>query len=107
MTSRSFISELIKAANQIDHLSEVEKSRLLDRAGRTLRDMREETGIRFRPENDETDAAWVLRRIARNTADFTQDEIQSAMLDAVEMLKTLQDMLDAKRKTKGDSAKGA
>lgn len=109
MTIQPFISELIKATNQINRLTEMEKSRLLDRAGRTIQDMREETGVRYRPEDDEVDAAWDLRRISRNTADFTQDEIQSATLDAVEMLKTLQGMLAAKHQSKasGDSTEGA
>jgi len=36
----AFISELVWAANQIDHLTEFEKRRLLDRADATIREMR-------------------------------------------------------------------
>ena len=41
----AFISELVWAANQVEHLTNVEKRRLLERAVVTVREMRDQVGI--------------------------------------------------------------
>ncbi len=40
-----FIAELIRAANEVDHLSHYEICRLLDRSVDAIRDMRDQAGI--------------------------------------------------------------
>ena len=97
--AQSFISELIKAANQVDRLSDTEKARLLDRAGRTIQNMRDETGIEGRPPINDAETAWEMGILARRHGNLSNDQIATTLLDAVELIKTLQMALDAKRDT--------
>jgi hypothetical protein len=44
-STTDFVAELIRAANQIESLTALEKNRLLDRAATVVREMREQMGI--------------------------------------------------------------
>ncbi|QKJ92484.1 hypothetical protein [Agrobacterium pusense] len=50
--TNSFIAELVRDANLLDHLDDYQKRRLLERAVTTIRDMRETIGIPPGPGRD-------------------------------------------------------
>lgn len=50
--TNSFIAELIRDANRLDHLDDYQKRRMLERAVTTIRDMRETIGIPSGPGCD-------------------------------------------------------
>ena len=91
-----FVAELLRAANRVDRLGDLEKRRLLERAVTTIRDMRDEVGIRqSRTTADavidlQTTAAAIYRGSRSN------DEVKAALLHAAEMIRALKIILDAK-----------
>ncbi|WP_425962192.1 hypothetical protein [Rhizobium nepotum] len=50
--TNSFIAELVRDANRLDHLDASQKRRMLERAITTIRDMRETVGIPSGPGRD-------------------------------------------------------
>lgn len=94
-SSRSpFISELVWAANQVEHLTNFEKRRLLERAVFTIREMRDQVGI---PES-KTEAVPVidLQTTAVGIERRTHDQVMAALLDAADMIRILRIILDGK-----------
>jgi hypothetical protein len=86
MTSTTaFISELIRAANEIDRLTKQECSRLLDRAATTLADLREIAGCE-RPANLDGCSVQELRGMARLIDLFSAAEIATTMKGAVALI---------------------
>jgi hypothetical protein len=91
----AFIAELIRAANEVERLSNYERSRLLRRAARTIREYREQTGAE--PSSD----AIVddLNSMADAIDLHGPKEVAAAMLDAVAAIKAgrsdLEHALDA------------
>ena len=88
----SFVAELIWAANQAANLTPFEKRRLLERAVSTIRDMREQAGIPS--SNTEADAVIDLQTTAAAIDNRTDTQIQAALLDAADMIRTLRILLD-------------
>ncbi|KQW62681.1 MULTISPECIES: hypothetical protein [unclassified Ensifer] len=88
----AFVAELIWAANQSQHLTTFEKRRLLERAVVTIRDMREQAGIPS--SNTEADAVIDLQSTAAAIDKRTDEQIQAALLDAADMIRTLRILLD-------------
>jgi hypothetical protein len=91
----SFISELVRAANEFGRIGDFEKRRLLDRAYRTVEEMRAEIKPSERRGSD-YDSAIDFLTMSRSLESFTTDEIKEALLDAADMLRTLKIVLDAK-----------
>jgi len=90
----AFISELVWAANQVDHLTNFEKRRLLERAVVTIREMREQVGI---PESKtEPDQVIDLQTTAAGIESRTGDQVREALLDAANMIRTLRIILVGK-----------
>lgn len=89
-----FVSELVRAANEVDLLTDREKRRLLERSVTAIRDMREAIGIP--PTKTIGDAVIDLQatefRIMRGTA--TAEEVRTALLDAAGMIRDLHIVLD-------------
>lgn len=89
-----FVSELVRAANELDLLANREKRRLLARSVTAIRDMREEIGIP--PSKTTADAVIDLQatefRIMRGTA--SAEEVRTALLDAAGMIRDLHIVLD-------------
>jgi division protein CdvB (Snf7/Vps24/ESCRT-III family) len=85
MTSTTaFISELIRAANEIDRLTKDERARLLERAANTLRDLRE---IAQLPQEQATqDAVLELREMARLIDLFSAAEVATTMKGSVALI---------------------
>lgn len=90
----AFISELVWAANQSQHLTTYEKRRLLERAVATIRDMREQAGIPS--SNTKADAVIDLQTTAAAIDNRTDEQIRAALLDAADMIRTLRTILDGK-----------
>lgn len=88
----AFISELVRAANQVEHLTDFEKRRLLDRAVVTIREMRDQVGI---PESKTAaDPVIDLQTIAGGIERRTHEHVKAALLDAADMIRILRIILD-------------
>lgn len=88
----AFISELVWAANQVDHLTALEKRRLLERAVVTIREMREQVGISA--SESEPDPVIDLQTIAAGIERRSCDDVRAALLDATNLIRTLRIILD-------------
>lgn len=96
--TQRFISELIRAANEVDKLTKIERARLLRRASYTIRDQREQIGLSRSAANERgpEDVASDLMEVARLIEIFSAAEIANFMLEAVEVIKGGRLMVDAK-----------
>ena len=92
-----FITELVRAANELEKLSAYEKRRLLERAVITIREMRETVGIPSR--NTSADAVTYIQEtevlLVRGWA--TDERVKASLLDAADMIRTLHIILDSGR----------
>ncbi len=90
----AFISELIRAANEVEKLGDFEKRRLLDRAAVMIRDMREAAGI----PNSHTTADGLIdlqaAAVALGRGQRTPSQTKAAMLAAAGMIRDLYIVLD-------------
>ncbi len=68
----AFVSELIRAANEVDRLTPLERTRLLQRASVTIRDL-----------NGPADAAHHFSEFARLSDGLTDAEVSAVLLEAV------------------------
>lgn len=80
----AFISELVWAANQVEHLTAFEKGRLLDRAAATIREMQEQASLTV-----EQDHVIDLQTTAAGFEGHTGDHVRMALLDAANIIRTL------------------
>lgn len=95
-----FISELVRAANEIGRLDNFQRRRLLDRAVTTIRDGREQVCI---PASKNTaDAVIDLQTIAASIDRRSDEQVKAALLDAADMIRTLKIVLDAKEEVLRD-----
>ncbi|MDP9757240.1 MULTISPECIES: hypothetical protein [Agrobacterium] len=93
--TNSFIAELVRDANRLDHLDDYQKRRVLERAVTTIRDMRETIGIPPGPGLDR------LLEIQTVTLSIelgwrSDEEIRNALLLAAGMIRDLHIVLDSK-----------
>ena len=88
-----FIAELIRAANFPDKLTEHDRRRLTDRAARTIREMRLQTGVR--PGRGK-DALYYLEVDALRAEVGSPEDIKKVLLEMADMIRTLKIVLDAK-----------
>lgn len=95
-----FISELIRAANETDRLTEQEQARLLQRAASTIRDYRELIDYSETPANDtgQGDIVFELNSMASAIDLFPADRVQAILLEAVEVIKACKVLLEERRK---------
>ena len=91
-----FISELIRAANEVGKLQAVEKKRLLERVVNTIRDMREQIGVE--PDRDAADVVIDLQTVAGSIplGRADDDRVKAALLEGASAIRTLKMLLDAK-----------
>ena len=95
-----FISELIRAANNVDRLPEDKRLRLLGRAYVTILQAREEI---------ETETADTYRRAGVDLISATghvgtlsNQEVKALLLDAAEMIRQIKIVIDLKENGTGD-----
>lgn len=98
-----FISELIRAANEVDRLTKRERAGLLNRAALTIREYREQIAFSGTPANDghEGDIVVDLREMARLIDVFSADEVAEQLLEAVSVIKAGRALLEAKHEIQG------
>ena len=102
MTS-AFISELIRAANEVGRLTKPERAGLLQRAAATIRDYRDQINYSDTPANDRggpDDIVYCLNEMARLIESFSTQEVAETLMEAVEVIKAAKAaklLLDAKR----------
>lgn len=90
----AFISELVRAANQVEHLTAHEKRRLLERAVVTIREMRDQVGIQ--QSRTEVDPVIDLQTMAAGIEQRSGEQVKAALLDAADMIRILRIILDGK-----------
>lgn len=86
-----FISELIRAANEVGRLAMYERSNLLQRAAATIRDYREKSDFSGSPAIDSGPGEIIhdLRPMADQIQDCADEDVTSALLRAADTIKTL------------------
>lgn len=90
----AFVAELVRAANHVEHLTDFEKRRLLERGVVKIREMRDQVGI---PESKTAaDAVIDLQTTAGGIERRSADEVKAALLDAADMIRILRIILDGK-----------
>jgi acyl-CoA reductase-like NAD-dependent aldehyde dehydrogenase len=96
----AFISELIRAANEVPKLTMAERARLLQRAAATIRDYRDEINYSETPANDENqeDVVYFLNEAACFVDDFSDTEFAETILEAIAVIQAAQILLEEKRK---------
>ncbi|MFS8123296.1 hypothetical protein QD336_12825 [Rhizobium sp. BR 250] len=93
--TNSFIAELVRDANRLDHLDSWQKRRMLERAVTTIRDMRETIGIPSGPGRDcLLDIHTIALSIERGWR--SDEEVRNALLQAAAMIRDLHIVLDSK-----------
>ncbi len=89
----AFVSELVRAANEVERLGVPEYQNLLYRAITTVNDLREQVGI---PGSGTAhDAIVDLEETADSVASLGVAERASALLDAADMVRTLWIVFDS------------
>ncbi|KQV34450.1 MULTISPECIES: hypothetical protein [unclassified Rhizobium] len=95
----SFVSELVRAANEVHLLTTSEVSRLLDRAVDTIRDLRGQVGVK---ENSlGRDVVVYLQTASARAKWLPLDQAKDALLDAANTIRTLKIVLDSKDEALG------
>ncbi|MBN9034138.1 MAG: hypothetical protein J0I23_30625 [Rhizobiales bacterium] len=95
----NLISELVRAANEVEKLGDFEVRRLLERAVVTIREMRSQAGIR--PSRTNSDAVIDFQTVSGlvNIGRRSNDDVKAALLKSATMIRALKIMLDAKDET--------
>ena len=89
--TNAFISELIRAANEVERLTPSEVSRLLDRSVDTIREMREQANVGgSRRANDVLIDLGIASARAR---DLSTEDIRDALIDAADVIRALRIIL--------------
>lgn len=92
------VSELIRAANEVERLTKFERTRLLRRAASTIKAHRDEIDYSETPANDmgPGDIVFDLESMASIVEIFPSTKVSAAMLEAVECIKAARILLQAK-----------
>ncbi|MDQ0323398.1 hypothetical protein QO002_005604 [Pararhizobium capsulatum DSM 1112] len=89
-----FIAELFRAANEAEKITAFEKRRLLERAMRTIYDLRDKAGMV--PGKGLADAADRIRITSATLDRRSTGDVRSALLLSADMIRSLKIALDAK-----------
>ena len=87
----AFVSELIRAANEIEKLTPSEVSRLLDRSVATIRDMREQAGVAGNRRTN--DVVINLGIASARVRDLSIEDIKDTLIDAADVIRALRIIL--------------
>ncbi|WP_426130239.1 hypothetical protein [Pararhizobium sp. PWRC1-1] len=88
-----FIAELIRAANEIGRLTPAERTKLMVRGARTIRELRLMTGIRSGAGRD---ALNDLEIAALKSEKGSHQDAQKVLLEMADMIRMLKIVLDGK-----------
>jgi hypothetical protein len=86
-----FVSEVVRAANEVEKLTSVEVSRLLDLSVDTIRDLRHQAGI---IPIEGRDALIYIRTVAAGASRVSTEEWHHGFRQAAEMIRDLRIVLD-------------
>jgi hypothetical protein len=109
-TVPAFVSELIRAANEIERLTPFESARLLHRAASTIRDYRDEINYSDTPANDRgtpDDIVYCVNEMAARIETFAAHEVAETMLEAAETIKAGRILLEAKQEYEAIALSGS
>jgi hypothetical protein len=87
-------AELIRAANEVERLSEFERAGLLGRAYRSVRECRDIIGME--QNSLDRDPAIDFLTMSRSIPMFSNEEIKATLLEAAGVIRALKIILDAK-----------
>lgn len=87
----AFISELIRAANEVEKLTPFEVSRLLDRSVDTIREMHEQAGIGG--NRRAKDVGIDLGIASARVRDLSTEDIRDTLIDAADVIRALRIIL--------------
>lgn len=91
-----FITELVRAANEVNRITQFERRRLLERAAVTIGDLRDQTGMPS--SRTGADALIDLQTTAVAIASRSDEQVKSALLTAADMIRSLRILLDTRTK---------
>jgi hypothetical protein len=94
-STTEFIAELVRAANEVERLSKGERSHLLLRGFRMIREMRLENGVRPIREKDRLRTLEIEALRAENG---TGDDAKVVLLETASLMRELKNAMDAKDK---------
>jgi len=103
MSRAAFISELIRAARNVEGLTMHERAGLLNRAAATIWENRELLDFSAGPSEGPGSVVYDLQRVAERIQQYHCDQVQAALFDATQLLKATLKLLD-KQKMEQDSA---
>ncbi|WFP95550.1 MULTISPECIES: hypothetical protein [Ensifer] len=87
----AFVSELIRAANEVEKLTPSEVSRLLDRSVATIRGMREQAGVAGNRRTN--DVVINLGIASARVRDLSIEDIKDTLIDAADAIRALRIIL--------------
>lgn len=98
-STQRFISELIRAANETEKLTNLERATLLRRAAGTVRDYRDLITFAGITANDDgqSDVVHDWNEMARLISIFSAQEVSAALLDAAGVIKACRLLLEEHR----------
>ncbi len=91
LQTTAFVSELIRAANEVEKLTPSEVSRLLDRSVATIRDMREQAGVAGNRRTN--DVVINLGIASARVRDLSIEDIKDTLIDAADVIRALRIIL--------------
>ncbi len=91
LQTTAFVSELIRAANEVEKLTPSEVSRLLDRSVDTIRDMREQAGVAGNMRTN--DVVINLGIASARVKDLSIEDIKDTLIDAADVIRALRIIL--------------
>lgn len=97
----AFISELLRAANEVTKLTMPERARVLLLAAATIRDCKDEidpSEVLTNETGGLEDVVFFLNEAAGFVEQFSDDELAETILEAVETIMATQIVLEQKRK---------
>ena len=91
-----FISELIRAANEISKMTPAETARLLQRAAASIQEYREQITSSYSPANDagEGDIVFELTVMATSIDLFAPEKVSEMLLEAAEEIKACKVLIE-------------
>ena len=95
-STTDFITELYRTANEVGKLTAFEKRRLIERAARTVKQMRVQIALSSLPRRDGQDVLVDIATVGAEIASAPNQIVSHPLLEAADLIRTLKIVLDAK-----------